>query len=98
MSSLQLIQVDDGVLCVRRPRYLSASYIVHDEEGVVLVDAGMEADGSDMIAGLRSLGLGVDRVRSILLTHWHNDHSSGAEALRSASGATLYAIGSRSRT
>jgi glyoxylase-like metal-dependent hydrolase (beta-lactamase superfamily II) len=90
MSRLQLIRVDDGVLCVRRPRYLSASYIVHDERGVALVDAGMEADGSDMIEGLRSLGLGVDRIRSILLTHWHNDHSSGAEALRAASGATLY--------
>lgn len=90
MPALELSQVTPQVLCVRRPRYLSASYIVHDESGVVLVDAGMQADGSDMRRGLESLGLRVEDVRAILLTHWHNDHSSGAEALRAASGARVY--------
>lgn len=90
MPRLELIPVSAAVLCVRRPRYLSASYIVHDRDGVVLVDAGMEADGSDMIEGLRAIGADVSQIRAILLTHWHNDHSSGAEALRRASGARVY--------
>lgn len=90
MPRLELIPVSAAVLCVRRPRYLSASYIVHDRDGVVLVDAGMEADGSDMIEGLRSIGAGVADIDAILLTHWHNDHSSGAEALRRASGARVH--------
>ncbi len=90
MSGLELTHVTPQVLCVRRPRYLSASYIVHDEAGIVLVDAGMQADGSDMLRGLESLGLRASDVRAILLTHWHNDHSSGAEALRAASGARVY--------
>ncbi len=82
MSGLELTHVTPQVLCVRRPRYLSASYIVHDEAGIVLVDAGMQADGSDMLRGLRSAGLRASDVRAILLTHWHNGHSSGAEARR----------------
>jgi glyoxylase-like metal-dependent hydrolase (beta-lactamase superfamily II) len=90
MAGLELIEVTPHVLCVRRPRYLSDSYIVHDAQGVVLIDAGMEADGRDMRAGLERIGAEVSDVRAILLTHWHNDHSSGAEALRAASGATAY--------
>jgi glyoxylase-like metal-dependent hydrolase (beta-lactamase superfamily II) len=87
---LELLSVTPQVLCVCRARYLSASYIVHDEQGVVLVDAGMEADGSDMLRGLEALGARSADIRAILLTHWHNDHSSGAEALREASGARVY--------
>jgi len=87
---LELIEVTPNVLCVRRPMYLSNSYIVHDQHEVTLVDAGMEADGSDMIAGLMHVGRRVEDVRTILLTHWHNDHSSGAEALRQASRAAVF--------
>jgi len=90
MPRLELLRVTPQVLCVRRTRYLSASYIVHDEHGVVLLDAGMEADGSDMLRGLEAIGAKVGDIRAILLTHWHNDHSSGAEALRAASGARVY--------
>jgi glyoxylase-like metal-dependent hydrolase (beta-lactamase superfamily II) len=90
MPRLELSAVTPRVLCVRRPRYLSNSYIVHDDAGVVLVDAGMEADGSDMLAGLREIGRDLRDVTAILLTHWHNDHSSGAEALRQATNATVY--------
>lgn len=89
MPRLEFVEVTPNVLCVRRPWYLSNSYIVHDDRGVTLVDAGMEPDGSDMIAGLSHLGLTVEEVKWILLTHWHNDHSSGAEAIRSLSGATV---------
>lgn len=90
MPRLELLSVTPQVLCVRRTRYLSASYIVHDEKGVVLVDAGMEADGSDMLRGLEQIGADARDIRAILLSHWHNDHSSGAEALRELSGARVY--------
>jgi glyoxylase-like metal-dependent hydrolase (beta-lactamase superfamily II) len=90
MTRLQLLAVTPHVLCVRRPWYLSNSYIVHDDRGVVLVDAGMEAGGDDMLAGLRHLGRSPCDVAAILLTHWHNDHSSGAEALRRMSNAVVY--------
>lgn len=90
MPRLEFIQVTPNVLCVRRPRYLSNSYIVHDDRGVVLVDAGMEPDGSDMLRGLEHVHRSRDEIAAILLTHWHNDHSSGAEAIRRETGATVY--------
>ncbi len=90
MPRIEFIAVTPSVLCVRRPRYLSNSYIVHDEHGVVLVDAGMEPDGSDMLQALDCVDRSPSDVTSILLTHWHNDHSSGAEAIRRSTGATVY--------
>jgi glyoxylase-like metal-dependent hydrolase (beta-lactamase superfamily II) len=90
MPRLELSRVSDAVLCVRRPRYLSASYIVREPDGCYVVDAGMETDASDMLAGLAALGATARDVRAIMLTHWHNDHCAGAEALRQASGATVY--------
>jgi len=90
MPRLELVPVSDSVLCVRRARYCSASYVVHEPDGVFLVDAGMEPDGSDLLAGLRHLGRDVREVRALLLTHWHNDHAAGADALRQLSGARVY--------
>lgn len=90
MPRLELSRVSEAVLCVRRPRYLSASYIVREPQGCFVVDAGMESDASDMLAGLAALGATARDVRAIFLTHWHNDHCSGAEALRRASGARVY--------
>jgi glyoxylase-like metal-dependent hydrolase (beta-lactamase superfamily II) len=43
-----------------------------------------------MVEGLKFAGCRPQDVRFILLTHWHNDHSSGAEALRLLSGAEVY--------
>jgi glyoxylase-like metal-dependent hydrolase (beta-lactamase superfamily II) len=90
MPRIEFIPVTPHVLCVRRPRYLSNSYIVHDDRGVVLVDAGMEPDGSDMLRGLEHVHRSRDEIAAILLTHWHNDRSSGAEAIRRETGATVY--------
>ncbi len=90
MARIEFIPVTPNVLCVRRPSYLSNSYLVHDQHGVVLVDAGMEPDGKDMLRGLEHVHRSPDEITAILLTHWHNDHSSGAEAIRRSTGATVY--------
>jgi glyoxylase-like metal-dependent hydrolase (beta-lactamase superfamily II) len=59
-------------------------------EGIVLVDAGLDGKGKDMLRGLAAIGRPVEDVRAILLTHWHNDHSSGAAKIRELSGARIY--------
>jgi glyoxylase-like metal-dependent hydrolase (beta-lactamase superfamily II) len=58
--------------------------------GVVVVDAGMDSRGRDVQLGLSALGARLDSVRGILLTHWHNDHAAGAEAIRALSGAPVF--------
>lgn len=73
-----------GVYAVRHPFYLTNSYIVRSPKGVYLIDAGVYADGSDMVNALGQVGIRVEDVKGVLLTHWHNDHTGGAAAIRAA--------------
>lgn len=56
----------------------------------MLVDAGMDSDRDDVRAVFKLSREPIASVRAILLTHWHNDHSAGAEAIRGGSGAAVY--------
>jgi glyoxylase-like metal-dependent hydrolase (beta-lactamase superfamily II) len=58
--------------------------------GLVLLDAGMSSDGSDVQAGLKALHADASDIRAILLTHWHNDHAAGAHSAHSLSGAAVH--------
>ena len=83
-------RVSDSVYCVRRRDYLSCSYFVIRGDSVVLIDAGIDVSAADMIQGLAEAGRTPSDVRAILLTHWHNDHSSGAAELIARSGPRVY--------
>ena len=83
-------RVSDSITCLRRASYLTCSYIVRTAHGLILVDAGMDSDGEDIHTGLRAMKAHVTDVRAILLTHWHNDHSAGAQAIHALSGAPVY--------
>jgi glyoxylase-like metal-dependent hydrolase (beta-lactamase superfamily II) len=69
----------------------AATYVVDTREGLVLIDSGLEADAAEVCAQLAELGLDVGRLRAILLTHVHADHSLGAAGLRARTGAKIYA-------
>jgi len=86
----QVRQVSESVYCIQRKAYLSCSYLIARPQGVVLVDAGMDGQGGDALAGLAAVARRVSDVRAIVLTHWHNDHSSGAARMKELSGATVY--------
>ncbi|MEO8680531.1 MAG: MBL fold metallo-hydrolase [Vicinamibacterales bacterium] len=83
-------RVSDSIACLRRASYLTCSYIVRTAGGLVLVDAGMDSEGIDVHIGLRALNARIEDVRAILLTHWHNDHAAGAQAIHVLSGAPVY--------
>jgi glyoxylase-like metal-dependent hydrolase (beta-lactamase superfamily II) len=70
---------------------LSAAYVIETSEGLVLVDSGLEANASLLKSQMAKLGLDWRRIRRILLTHVHGDHVGGAEHLRTATGAKVYA-------
>lgn len=69
----------------------SAAYAVETADGLVLVDAGLDRDAAGVKGQLADLGLDWRKVRAVLLTHAHGDHSGGAEHLRTAAGAKVYA-------
>jgi metallo-beta-lactamase class B len=69
----------------------SAAYVIDTTDGLILIDSGLDADAGALRAQLTELGLDWKRVRAILLTHAHGDHTGGAEYLRSATGAKVYA-------
>jgi glyoxylase-like metal-dependent hydrolase (beta-lactamase superfamily II) len=50
----------------------------------------MDSEGGDMQYALDRLGLPLSSVRAVLLTHWHNDHAAGGQALQQQSGAAVY--------
>jgi metallo-beta-lactamase class B len=69
----------------------SAAYAIETAKGLVLVDSGLESDASLLKAQLERLDLDWRKVRAVLITHAHLDHSGGAEFLRTEAGATIYA-------
>jgi glyoxylase-like metal-dependent hydrolase (beta-lactamase superfamily II) len=69
----------------------SAAYVVETSEGLVLIDSGLASDAGLAKSQMSELGLDWKRVRAILLTHVHGDHTGGAEHLRAATGAKVYA-------
>jgi glyoxylase-like metal-dependent hydrolase (beta-lactamase superfamily II) len=69
----------------------AAAYAVEVPDGLVLIDSGAEADAHTLKYELSRLGLDWKRLRAVLLTHAHVDHTGGAERLRTATGAKVFA-------
>ena len=90
MIDTQIIQLSESIYCLRRPSYVTCSYMVITPNGVVLVDAGMDSTGRDVHSGLRHIGRSATSIRAILLTHWHNDHAAGASEIHKESRAPVY--------
>ena len=65
-------------------------FLVEADDGLVLVDTGMEEDGAQILEALRRLGHGPTEVRHIVLTHCHADHTRGAAAIQQATGAEVW--------
>lgn len=63
------------------------TFLLRDDEHIILVDAGLGADkGGKMLAELRQLGIRPEQVTDICLTHLHADHIGG---LLNGDGATF---------
>lgn len=90
LFGLQVFSVTPTIWCVRRRSYFTCSYIVQTRAGVVLVDAGMDSRGEDMIHGLAQAGFTPKDIHALLFTHWHNDHSAGGHVLQEMTGAPTF--------
>src|SRR5262249_20315478 len=84
------VAVAPGIYILGKPSP-AAAYLVETSRGLVLIDSGLASDAASVTEQIAQLGFEPNRVRAILLTHVHADHSLGAERLRQQSGAKIYA-------
>ncbi len=88
------VRVAEGVTLIRCPNPGpmtldgTNTYVLAAPEGVLVVDPG-PAEAGHLAAVAKEAGAG--RVRAIVLTHGHADHSGGAVALADSVGAPVLA-------
>jgi glyoxylase-like metal-dependent hydrolase (beta-lactamase superfamily II) len=81
--------IADGVLQI--PLGYVNAYLVVTDDGLVLVDTGLPRRYARIERALADAQRSVGEIRTILLTHWHLDHTGGLGRLRAASGARIVA-------
>jgi glyoxylase-like metal-dependent hydrolase (beta-lactamase superfamily II) len=61
-----------------------------DDGGLTLIDSGLPGCAPAILEAIESLGKKPGDVGNILFTHFHEDHTGSARALKEATGATLH--------
>jgi glyoxylase-like metal-dependent hydrolase (beta-lactamase superfamily II) len=64
-------------------------YLVADDDGVVMVDAGAPRHQPQLERGLDQMGRTIDDLRAVILTHADADHKGFAEKLRTERGVPV---------
>jgi glyoxylase-like metal-dependent hydrolase (beta-lactamase superfamily II) len=80
MSEPEPQQLADGIVRLGTPKV--NWYLVADESGVTVVDAGLSGLRPQLEPGLKLLGRSPDDVRAFLLTHGDADHTGVAGKMR----------------
>jgi len=89
------MEVAPGVLRIVLPMPFELKhvnvYLLRDGDDYTLVDTGLKTDESrqELDAAFDRLGVRIDQIRRILITHIHPDHFGLAGELRERSGAEL---------
>jgi glyoxylase-like metal-dependent hydrolase (beta-lactamase superfamily II) len=65
-------------------------YLVADDDGVVLVDAGAPRHRPQLEQGIEQLGRTIEDLRAVILTHADVDHKGFAEKLREDRGVPVH--------
>ena len=73
------------------PGVIANTYILVDEDGLTIIDAGLPRSEKKILKYIASLGKSAEDVKRIILTHSDLDHVGGLAALQKATGARTYA-------
>ena len=65
------------------------SYLLEEQGGVTIVDAGAPGYWSELPRELAAMGRTLDDVRAVVLTHAHSDHIGFAERIRKERGVPI---------
>jgi glyoxylase-like metal-dependent hydrolase (beta-lactamase superfamily II) len=81
------VKITDGIS--RLGSGMINSYLLEENGEVTIIDAGVPGYWDDLPAELAAMGLSIEHVRALLLTHGHTDHIGFAERLRTESGVRV---------
>ena len=97
-ASTEVVEVAPGVLRMQIPINFTGlghvnAYALVDSRGATVVDVGLPGreTWSAIQARLKSAGLGLSRVHTVVVTHSHPDHFGSAGRLAREAGAELVA-------
>ncbi len=60
------------------------------DDGLVLVDAGIEKDAKRIGRAILALGRKPDELRAVVVTHLHRDHIGGLQTVKDRTGAEVW--------
>ena len=83
------MKIIDNVFVV--PRVVANIYILIDDDGLTIIDAGLPRSEKKILAFVAKLGFYPSDVKRIVLTHSDLDHVGALAALQKATGARTYA-------
>lgn len=66
------------------------SYLVEEDGGLTLIDAGVSGQWTDLVAELALMGRSITDIRGLVLTHGDTDHIGFAERLRRDHGVPVF--------
>lgn len=66
-------------------------YLWLGEGGPLLIDSGMPNDGAIIETYLQEIGVALDSIKAIFITHTDVDHAGSVSRLQAKSGARVYA-------
>jgi glyoxylase-like metal-dependent hydrolase (beta-lactamase superfamily II) len=69
----------------------AAIYLIRDEMGTALVDAGTGEGHERVIRNIRDHGIDPGGIEYLFLTHCHYDHTGGAQHMRDETGSLIVA-------
>jgi glyoxylase-like metal-dependent hydrolase (beta-lactamase superfamily II) len=67
-----------------------AAYLVADETGISVIDAGLAGHWDELLAELHAMSRTLSDVRGLILTHGDSDHIGFAERLRVEANVQVY--------
>ena len=81
-------RVINGVHVV--PMGMANAFLVEDDDGLTLIDAGFPGKEAAVFEAIRGLGRMSNQLKNLIFTHGHPDHIGSAAAIVRETGARTY--------
>jgi metallo-beta-lactamase class B len=67
-------------------------YLLHDKQGMILLNTGMPGSGTAILASVRKLGFDPRAIRYVAVSHAHIDHVGDLASIQRATGAKIVVL------